>query len=161
MCGELEEDDRVDELPLQRFAVHARALLERPVPAGEDLHAYLDRLFADLLQRCLADVGAAADAAQPYRRMAMQSVVLARLAGLLAGHVALQEDPLRKVMEALMLGYGEAEAMPARGHHGHDHHPERHEHEHQHGGHRQGQQPDQDHDHGHGYGHGVHQPHGH
>lgn len=156
MCGELEEDDRIDDLLLQRFAVHARALLERPVPEGDDLHAYLDRLFADLLQRCLADVGAAADATQPYRRMAMQSVVLARLAGLLAGHVALQEDPLRKVMEALMLGYGEAEAMPARDHHGHDHHHHVHEeHDHRPSGHRHGQPPDDDRD------HGEHLPHSH
>jgi hypothetical protein len=48
---------------------------------------------------------------QAYERLAAQPVVFARLAGFLAGHLALHEDPLRKVMEALMEGYAEAEAM--------------------------------------------------
>ena len=38
-------------------------------------------------------------------------MVFARLAGFLAAHMALAEDPLRRVMEAMMLGYSEAEAM--------------------------------------------------
>ena len=66
----------------------------------------------------------------------MQSLVLARLAGFLAGHVALNEDPMRKVLEAVMLGYGEAEKPPQRDHHGHDHdhdHDHDHHHDHPHG----------------------------
>ncbi|OGA95975.1 MAG: hypothetical protein A3E79_17810 [Burkholderiales bacterium RIFCSPHIGHO2_12_FULL_61_11] len=55
----------------------------------------------------------------------MQSLVLARLAGFMAGHVALNEDPLRKLMEAVMLGYGEAD-IPVR------RHEHEHEHEHEH-----------------------------
>ena len=43
--------------------------------------------------------------------MIAQPVVFARLAGFLAAHMSLGEDPLRRVMEALMLGYSEAEAM--------------------------------------------------
>jgi hypothetical protein len=46
-----------------------------------------------------------------YERMIAQPVVFARLAGFLAAHMSLGEDPLRRVMEALMLGYSEAEAM--------------------------------------------------
>jgi hypothetical protein len=50
----------------------------------------------------------------------MQPLVFARLAGFLAAHASLSEDPLRKVIEALMMGYGEAEAMDRA--HAHDHH---------------------------------------
>ena len=80
----------------------------------------LDELFNDLLKRCVND---AEQVASPhaYRQVAMQSLVLARLAGFLAGHVALNEDPLRKLMEAVMLGYGEAESSPTHEHHGHEH----------------------------------------
>ena len=46
-----------------------------------------------------------------YERLIAQPVVFARLAGFLAAHMSLGEDPLRRVMEAMMLGYSEAEAM--------------------------------------------------
>ena len=128
MCGEIEEDgpSGVEERLHNRFLGHARALMAQyakaPKPKDEnDLHAYMDKLFSDALARAARD---------------------ARLAGFLAGHMSLQEDPLRKVMEALMLGYGEAEEMTAADHeHGHSHDHE-HDHEHSHGhGH--------DHDHHH------------
>ena len=140
MCGDLDEGDRFEGDLYQRFLVHAQVLLERKAAAGDGLNAQLDRLFADLLKRCETDSQAAAD---PYRLLAMQSLVMARLAGFLAGHVALQEDPLRKLMEAVMLGYGEAETT-------------RREHHHHHG-------DDHDHDHVHsqGHGHSHRDPHGH
>jgi hypothetical protein len=72
------------------------------------------------LNRCIGDAqaGPSSDA---YSRMAMQSLVLARLASFLAGHVALNGDPIGKLMEATVLGYGEAD-MSVRGHdHDHDH----------------------------------------
>ena len=109
----------------QRFLVHAQALLERPRAKGEDLNAYLDGLFANALERCAIDADHAPDG---YKVLAMQSLVMARLAGFLAGPVALNEDPLRKLMEATMLGYAEADAVPERGHHGHEH---GHGHEHE------------------------------
>ena len=133
MCGDLDEEDRFESDLVQRFRVQSQALLDQPPVAGSDLNRYLDGLFHDLLQRCVDDAEQAAPGAA-YRRVAMQSLVLARLAGLLAGHVALNEDPMRKLMEATMLGYGEADAPPARHHHGHEHdHPHEHEHGHEHG----------------------------
>ena len=138
MCGDLDEDsDRVDGDLLQRFLVQGQAMLARSAPADDELNSYLDRLFGDVLRRCLADTDEPS-ASEAYRRMAMQSVVLARLAGFLAGHVALNEDPLRKVVEAMMLGYSEAESPPARHQHGHDL-----DHDHAHAGHGH---------HGHGHG---------
>ena len=110
-----------------------KVLAHRRAEAG-GLNAYLDSLFGDVLRRCERDAGEAAGS-QAYGRLAMQSLVLARLAGFLAGHVALNEDPMRKLIEAVMLGYGEAEA-PVGGEdhlHGHDHdhgHYPGHVHEH-------------------------------
>jgi hypothetical protein len=135
MCGDLEEEDRLEGDLYQRFLVHSRALLEKP-PSGGDLNRYLDGLFNDLLSRCVRDAEAVASP-NAYREVAMQSLVLARLAGFLAGHVALNEDPMRKLLEAAMLGYQEAESPPQRDHHGHTHarghdHDHNHEHEHDH-----------------------------
>ena len=130
MCGDLDEEDQFEGDLYQRFLVHSQAMLAKASAGGDDLNRYLDELFNDLLKRCVND---AEQVASPnaYRQVAMQSLVLARLAGFLAGHVALNEDPLRKLMEAVMLGYGEAESPPARDHHGHDHgHSRDHDHDH-------------------------------
>ena len=114
MCGDLEEEDRFEGDLYQRFLVHSSAMLAKVPAGGEELNRYLDSLFNDLLKRCVKD---AEQVASPnaYRQVAMQSLVLARLAGFLAGHVALNEDPLRKLM-AVMLSYAEAESPPVHGH---------------------------------------------
>lgn len=133
MCGEIEEENRYQAGLFQRFLVHSRDVLApKPTEAGS-LNAYLDGLLADVLRRCASDAQAQAGD-DAYHRMAMQSLVLARLAGFIAGHVALSEDPMRKLIEAVMLGYGEAE-MSARTHdhhhhHGHDHGHHGHSHDH-------------------------------
>jgi hypothetical protein len=144
MCGEVEEDgpSEVDERLYARFLGHARTLLAQyagaPQPSAGDLHAYMDKLFSDALSRAARDADSA-DEGQHYERLAAQPLVFARLAGFLAAHLSLQEDPLRKVIEAMMLGYQEAEGMAAADH-DHDHH---HDHDHDH-----------DHHHGHSHGHG-------
>jgi hypothetical protein len=134
MCGDLEEDEsRHGDQLYARFRLHARELLRGHGAQGaattKDLNAYMDRLFADALTRCVRD-GDEADA-NAYELLRAQPLVFARLAGFLAAHVALQEDPLRKVMEALMHGYAEAEHIEPD-HHGHDHEHE-HGHHHHHG----------------------------
>jgi hypothetical protein len=142
MCGDLEEDgpSEVGDRLHARFLSHAGGLLTQyakaPKPKdANDLHAYMDKLFTDALSRAARDTDGAEDG-QHYARLASQPLVFARLAGFLAAHMSLQEDPLRKVIEAMMLGYGEAEEMTAADHeHGHSH-------------------DDHDHDHGHSHGHG-------
>lgn len=125
MCGDLddEEDEQQIEARLYaRFLAHAQALLpkrEQPAAAATDVAAYMEKLFCDALSRSVRDTEQTDDARR-YARLAAQPVVFARLAGFLAGHLSLGEDPLRKIMEALMVGYGEAEAMDRD--HGHDHH---------------------------------------
>lgn len=129
MCGDVDDDPRESDF-YWRFLAHSQSLLAAQPTSSGDLNGYLDQLFADVLLRCCKDL----DAVQPpdaYRRMAMQSLVLGRLAGFLAGHVALDEDPLRKLMEAQLLGYAEAESRPHL--HGHDHaHEGGHSHAHGH-----------------------------
>jgi hypothetical protein len=136
MCGDVDEEAGEGEDALYaRFLARARTLLEerpqgKPGGASADPYAYMDKLFADALARCVRDGEEATQDAR-YRRLALQALVFARLAGFLAGHLALEEDPLRQVIEALMRGY--AEAGPAEADHDHDHdHDHGHDHEHEH-----------------------------
>ena len=150
MCGDLEEDGPTDveERLHARFLNHAGHLLAQyakaPKPQDDgDLNAYMNKLFTDALSRAARDSDSATDG-QHYARLAAQPLVFARLAGFLASHMALQEDPLRKVIEAMMLGYAEGEEMTVADHeHGHSHDPG-HDHDHDH---------DHDHQHGHGHSH--------
>jgi hypothetical protein len=133
MCGDMDDDEsEIEERLYARFRAHAQTLLSQPAaqePA--DMNQYLDRLFSDALSRSVRD-GEQADAAKRYERLAMQPLVFARLAGFLAGHLSLSEDPLRKVIEALMMGYGEAEAMDRAHDHDHHHHGDVPAHDHHH-----------------------------
>lgn len=119
MCGE--DDDgasRTEDMLYTRFVAAAQALLAHQQSRraqSDDVLASIDKLFTDALSRTLKDTEAASEADQ-YVLLAMQPVVFARLAGFLAGHVSLQEDPLRKVMEAVMHGYAEAEQADRTGH---------------------------------------------
>jgi hypothetical protein len=129
MCGDLEEEAAPDGEVYSRFSAHARSFLasmkkERKNP--DPVHAHLDRLFRELLSAA-ADENRAPEEMSGYQRIAMEPLVFARLAGFIAAHVPLSEDPLRRVIEALMLGYSEGEiAVPGHDHdhdpfHGHDH----------------------------------------
>jgi hypothetical protein len=99
---------------------------------AQTVNSALDRLFADALSRSIRDQESLGEDKQ-YNLLSMQPLVFARLAGFLAAHASLQEDPLRKVIEALMLGYAEAEQIEP--YHGHDHD---HDHDHDHGHHHHG-----------------------
>jgi hypothetical protein len=135
MCGDVDEEaGELQELLYGRFLAHVRALLEPHAPgkaAPDDRVAYMEKLFSDALSRSARD-GEEAGADKRYVRLTGQALVFARLAGLLAGHLGLEQDPLRKVIEALMQGYAEAEAAQAKHDHDHDHH---HDHDHGHGHH--------------------------
>jgi hypothetical protein len=121
MCGDDEDTGEMEELVYARFLAHARALLDPASVDAEAAPAYAEKLFIDALSRCVKD-----SAEDGYQRLAVQPLVFARLAGLLAGHLGLDRDPLRQVIEALMQGYDEAQ------HAGHDHD---HDHDHEHGHH--------------------------
>jgi hypothetical protein len=132
MCGDVDEDgpSELEDQLYMRFLSHARSLLAQAARAPQppdDLHGYMDKLFADALSRSARD-GETTDEDKRYPRLAAQPLVFARLAGFLAAHLSLQEDPLRKVIEAMMMGYAEAEQIEPD--HGHDHD---HDHGHSHG----------------------------
>ncbi len=127
MCGDLEEQDSESErlyaafLQAAHVAIHeafdhrggSRGRLEehrqQAAEAGsrlpdEALHGYMDGLFGDILNACIKD-GRRAGGPDQYRVLASQSIVLARLAGFLAGQLDPREDPLARVIDALMAGY--------------------------------------------------------
>jgi hypothetical protein len=124
MCGDLEEEDTEAErlyaafLQAAHTAVHEatdhrggsrnrldeRAADQTGPVSDAALHAYMDGLFGDILNACIKD-GRRVGGADVYRVLASQSIVLARAAGFLAGHLDLREDPLRNSIEALMAGY--------------------------------------------------------
>jgi hypothetical protein len=124
MCGDLEEDDTEAERLYDAFLQAAHAAIHEAIDhrggsrnrldgqAAEStgavsdaaLHSYMDGLFGDILNACIKD-GRRVDGPSAYRVLASQSIVLARLAGFLAGHLDPREDPLRNSIEALMTGY--------------------------------------------------------
>jgi hypothetical protein len=124
MCGDLEEEDTeaerlyavflqaahteiheaVDHRGGSRNRLDERAADQTGAVSDAALHGYMDGLFGDILNACIKD-GRRVAGADAYRVLASQSVVLARLAGFLAGHLDLREDPLRTSVEALMAGY--------------------------------------------------------
>jgi len=128
MCGDLEEQDSEAERLYGQFlfaaqtAIHDatehrggnRARLdghEGPLP-DKDVFGYMDGLFADVLGACLRDAKRVSEP-ERYRVLSSQAVVLAKLAGFLAGHLDLREDPLRTSISALMGGYDSAASGPA------------------------------------------------
>lgn len=124
MCGELDDEGptNVQEAHYNRFLHHARMILakrQRAAASSDDAVVnVIDQLFADALARATRDCEGV-DPSRSYDMMSMQPLVFARLAGLMAGHMSLGDDPLRRVMEALMHGYAEADSMEPD--HGHDH----------------------------------------
>jgi hypothetical protein len=123
MCGELEEEAGQGDEVYSRFVAHANSFLagmKRERRRPDPVHNHLDRLFRELLSAA-ADENRAPDEMTGYQRVAMEPLVFARLAGFIAAHAPLGEDPLRRVIEALMLGYSEGEIEAPD--HSHDHDP--------------------------------------
>ena len=131
MCGDLDDDEALEEEFYARFVEHARIFLSKLVPPArpeeqDALYTYLDKLFRAALARA-AEPDDAPDDVSGYDRLSMEPLVYARLAGFMAAHQPLDEDPLRRLIEALMTGYAEGEEMISErdredvGHHGHTH----------------------------------------
>jgi hypothetical protein len=131
MCGELEEESGQDEQIHDRFVAHVHSFLEgmKGRKNADPVHSHLDRLFRELLSAAI-DPNRAPDEMNGSQRIAMEPLVFARLAGFIAAHAPLSDDPLRRLIEALMLGYSEGEiAVPHDHDHAHDHF---HDHDHPH-----------------------------
>lgn len=141
MCGEIDEEVIFDEELWARLMALARryrlteaelpARPGRSIAAAADRHAYMDDLFRDGLARVLGDLSSLPEG-QRAEGLASQAVVLARLAGWLAGNLPPEADVTRAAMEAMLDGAREparALSEAADHHHGHDHH---HHHGHSH-----------------------------
>jgi len=148
MCGDLDEGIQIDEEIYSRFLRFAKHY--KLAPGGKDQRKvvalaqeaspapYMDALFADFLQQVVNDTsvmpeGMHADA------IANQVIVLARLAGFLAGQFPPATDLYRGAIEAFSDGYAEPtrlhKSMHEHGHeHGHSHeHNASDQHQHNHG----------------------------
>ena len=126
MCGELEEEGSQEEEAYARFVAHAHSFLAGLRAKGKSddaIHAHLDRLFRELLVAAVDEKKAPREMSG-YQRLAMEPLVFARIAGFIAAHVPLHEDPLRRAIEALMVGYSEGEIAVAE--HDHEHGHDRH-----------------------------------
>lgn len=134
MCGDIDEEVGGEEDMMARllviahsYGVAAADLPERPgraIASDSDRHAYMDELFRDGLARSLGDLSSLPDG-ERAEGLASQAIVLARLAGLLAGNLPPGSDLLRAAMGAMLDGYDEparsfAEAADHH-HHAHDH----------------------------------------
>jgi hypothetical protein len=123
MCGELEDDASPEEEARDRFVAHAHSFLAKlraQAKSDDTTHNHLDRMFRELLIAAVDDRKAPRDMSG-YQRLAMEPLVFARLAGFIAAHVPLHEDPLRRTIEALMLGYSEGEIAVVDHDHDHEH----------------------------------------
>jgi hypothetical protein len=133
MCGDLEDDTRLDDELFARFLALAKrygATLpesRRPQRAEpEARHAYMSRLFSEMLTRAASDAAACPEGRRTDA-IGDQAIVLARLAGFLAGQLPPETDLFRAMVEAMTDGYGEparrrAEAQDHHHHHHHHHH---------------------------------------
>jgi hypothetical protein len=115
MCGDLEDHESEDLLGrlAQRVRSEAPAGLGHRAnwPEGARLgqraiFRYMDDLYADLVAMTVADTATVSPASHA-ELVRSQAIVLARAAGLLAGHLG-RGDPLHPIMAALLDGYGNA-----------------------------------------------------
>lgn len=129
MCGDIESEESRAEAFYDRFVDRAQAFLAAlraettARPDDDALHAYLNALFDDRLEAAAAIDNAPAGVSG-YERLSMEPLVYARLAGFMAAHQPLEDDPLRRLIEALMTGYAEGEAALSGAHsddHAHEH----------------------------------------
>ena len=115
MCGDLEDHESEDILGL--LAQHLRG--EAPEGLGHRanwsqgarlgqraMFRYMDDLFTDVLAMSVKDASSVSPTSQ-VEMIRSQAIVLARAAGMLAGHLG-RGDPLHPVMSALLDGYSNA-----------------------------------------------------
>jgi hypothetical protein len=136
MCGDIDEEEAGDEALRQRLRTlaarwkghgAAAGAIDVASPAGRA--AYMQARFNALIATLCGDLEGA-PAGQAADVVGAQTVILGRLAGLLAAQLDARSDPLPQVLEALLYGYGER--AEAAGHHHDHHHGHDHGHDHEH-----------------------------
>jgi len=134
MCGELEDDLELDEEIYSRFLKIASQRGVKPgenkkrdprqVDADDKPGLYMENLFTDLMGELVDDISGITEGKRADS-IANQAIVLARLAGFMAGQFSVETDLYRCAIEAFSDGYAEPsrliEEMHSRHHHHHDH----------------------------------------
>lgn len=144
MCGELEDDKQLDDELVERllyisrgYGVTQETLTARsaaPLTGDADRPAYMSDMFRRVLNAALSDLHAIPEGHRT-ETVANQAIVLARLAGFLAGQLPSGGDMTKSLLEAMLDGQAEPERMfkHMRAHdHGHDHDHDDHHHHHHH-----------------------------
>lgn len=126
MCGDLEEDTHLDDELFHWLLANAKAhgaAPEEPArsasepPAETGSQAWMSQRFRDALSSALTEIASAPEG-ERATAIGSQAIVLARLAGFLAGHLPPETDIFRNLVDALMDGHREPER---RAHHRHAH----------------------------------------
>lgn len=125
MCGDLESDEARAEDFFTRFVDHTRLFLaamnaENAGASTNQLHDHLDSLFQRALTAA-TEQGEAPEDVSGFERLCMEPLVYARLAGFMAAHQPLEDDPMRRLIEAVMTGYDEGETIMSDVAHRHSH----------------------------------------
>jgi len=133
MCGEIDEQERIDEELFERFLEFAGkygispAFTDQNTPSQLDnqdaRNAYMNSLFKAALARTVND---AANMPNGERMdiLAGQAIVFARIAGFLAAQFPPENDLFRTTIAAMMEGHKEIATTQqvADNHHHHHHH---------------------------------------
>jgi len=134
MCGEIDEQERIDEELFERFLNLVRKYDITPVTSGQIApthlddesarNAYMNSLFKGALTRTVNDA-ANLSSGERMDVLAGQAIVFARIAGFLAAQFPPENDLFRTTIAALMEGHKEVvrdERHTEQYHHYHDHH---------------------------------------
>lgn len=122
MCGEIDEHSRIDELLFERFVASAAergAVIPQGIEEGsmhldspEARRAYLEQRFNRALSEALSEAFSLPEG-ERMDGVAGQAILLARLAGYLAGQIPPEADLFRSVISALMDGNRESQNKEA------------------------------------------------
>lgn len=116
MCGDFDDQERIDEELFERFADLIRQFDVEPRANGDDSPlqldtqdrraAYMEHLFRAGLTRCVSDA-ASLPAGERMDALAGQAITFARLAGFLTAQFPPDADLFRMVTGAVVDGHNE------------------------------------------------------
>jgi hypothetical protein len=119
MCGDIESDESIAEEHYRRFVERTQTYLspkeQNNKQSTDTLYIHLDALFRKTLVS-ITEPDNVSQEVTGYERLSMEPLVYARLAGFIAAHQPLEDDPLKRLIEALMTGYAEGESTLVTAH---------------------------------------------
>jgi len=120
MCGDFDDQERIDDELFERFVELAKHFGVQPQPGGNGAAApldtqsvreeYMNGLFKAALTRCVNDA-ANLPHGERMDALAGQAIVFARLAGLLTAQFPPEADLFRTVTSAVVDGHSEPTSL--------------------------------------------------